>query len=241
VEICEKSQEYRVNHVGHHVGNISVDPAFEAGQFLILAGRRWKVIDVDHERKVLTVEPSPGGRIPFFSPDVGNDIHPRVRERMRALLERADLPVFLDMKAREMLLQARSSARNSGLLTDPFVQDGPDVIWFPWTGSRIQRTLFGLGKFFGGLKVAEEKSYSASSRIALVFEKTTVDRVTEIYRGFLTNCPEPVALAQGFPHRIREKYESFLSDELTAEIFARERIDLAGAIMKIREIEQQRR
>ena len=27
-------------------------------------------------------------------------------------------------------------------------------------------------------------------KVALVFEKTTVARVQEIYRGFLTNCPD---------------------------------------------------
>ena len=83
---------------------------------------------------------------------------------MKALLERTDLPVYLDMKAREMLLQARATARDSGLLRNPFLQDGPDAIWFTWTGSRIQRTLFGLGQFFGGLKVTDESKSHWSSR-----------------------------------------------------------------------------
>jgi len=139
------------------------------------------------------------------------------------------------MKAHEMLLQARSAARSSGLLIDPFLQDGPDVMWFPWTGSRIQRTLCGLGKFFGGLKVNEEKSYSTSSRIALVFKKVTVDRVQNVYRDFLTNCPDASLLAREFPNRVREKYEDYLSDDLTSELFARERIDVNGAIAKIRD------
>ena len=91
-----------------------------------------------------------------------------------------------------------------------------------------QRTLSGLGEFFGGLKVTDEKA-------ALVFEKTSIARVQETYRGFLTNCPDATSLARKYPHRIREKYEIYLSDDLTAELFARERIDLDGAIGKIRE------
>jgi hypothetical protein len=43
-------------------------------------------------------------------------------------------------------------------------------------------------------------------------------------------------LARKIPHRIREKYEIYLSDDLTAELFARERIDLKGAIAKVREL-----
>ena len=36
-------------------------------------------------------------------------------------------------------------------------------------------------------------------------------------------------LAKKFPLRVREKYEVYLSDELTTRLLARERIDLEGA------------
>jgi ATP-dependent helicase Lhr and Lhr-like helicase len=222
-------EEYRVSHAGHHVGNIAFLPEHEEGKFLILAGRRWQIFDIDHERKSITVRPSPGGRVPGFHGDRGVDIHPRVREMMKTLLTQPDLPGYLDMKAREMLLHARSTARDSGLLTNAFLQDGLDAIWFTWTGSRIQRTLSTLVGYFGGLTITDES-------IALVFEKTTVARVQEIYSGFLTDCPDAISLARKYPHRIREKYEIYLSDDLTAELFARERIDLKGAIAKVREL-----
>jgi len=222
-------EEYRVNHGGHHIGNIPLIPEFQVDGFLILAGLRWKILDIDHEGKVITVQPSPGGRVPKFSPDDGHDIHPRVREGMKALLERTDLPVFLDMKAREMLLQARATARHTGLLANPFLQDGPETIWFTWTGSRIQRTLSGLGQFFGGLEVG-------NCGIALVFKKAMVSQVQDVYRGFLEKCPGAKSLARQFESRVREKYETYLSDDLTAQLFAQERIDLVGATQKIREI-----
>ncbi len=136
-----------------------------------------------------------------------------------------------------MLAQARATACDSGLLSSDFIQDGPDVKWFPWTGTRIQRTLFGLAKFFGGMKVSEEMPISTSYRIALVFQKATVSQVRETMSAFLHKHPDAVALATRFDGRVREKYERFLSDELTAEIFARERIDLDGALAKIRELE----
>jgi ATP-dependent helicase Lhr and Lhr-like helicase len=215
-------EEYRVSHAGHHVGNISFAPEFEEDQFLILAGRRWRILDIDHDRRTIAVEPAPGGRVPGFRSATGRDIHPRVRQVMKALLEQDEMPQYLDMTAREMLLQARSTARDSGLLRVPFLQDGPDAVCFTWTGSRIQRTLWGLGTYRGGLKVTDEG-------IALVFEKATFARVQEIYRGVLADCPDAVSLARQFPSRVVEKYERYLSDELTAEVFARERLDLSGA------------
>ncbi len=221
--------QFRVNHAGHHVGNIDFVPEFEEEGFLILAGRRWRILVIDHDRKTIIVEPSPGGKVPSFRSTGGRDIHPCVRQVMKALLQRDELPAYLDMKAREMLLQARSTARDSGLLRDPFLQDGPDAIWFTWTGSRIQRTLSGLGNYSGGLKVVDEG-------VALVFEKATIAHVQEIYRGFLSNCPDAVSLARQFPHRVVEKYDSYLSDDLTALVFARERLDLDGAVEKIKEL-----
>ena len=52
---------------------------------------------------------------------------------------------------------------------------------------------------------------------------------------FSANCPDAVSLARRFDHRVREKYEIYLSDDLTAELFARERIDLGGAMERIQE------
>jgi ATP-dependent Lhr-like helicase len=219
-------EEYRVSHGAHHIGSVAVDPTLEPEGFLILAGRRWKILDIDHERKAISVAPSPGGRVPWFEADDGRDIHPRVREAMKRLVARADLPVFLDMTAREMLVQARLAARDSGLLGGPFLQDGPDAIWFTWTGSRIERTLFGMGQHLGQLKVTDKK-------IALVFTKTTVAHVQEIYRGFLGGCPDADSLARKFEARAYEKYDRYLSDDLTAHLFARERLDVAGAITKM--------
>ena len=144
---------------------------------------------------------------------------------MKSLLEAGEVPQFLDMRAREMFLQARATAAQSCLLQNPFIQDGPDTIWFTWTGTKIQRTLRGLGEYFGGLSVNDED-------VALVFEKAPVAHVQEIYRGFLAECPDAVALAMHFPHRLIEKYDRYLSDDLTALLFARERLDLSGALDK---------
>jgi ATP-dependent helicase Lhr and Lhr-like helicase len=222
-------EEYRVNHANHHIGNIAFDPGFEEERFLILAGRRWQIMDIDHDRKTIAVRPSPGGRVPGFHSAQARDIHPRVREVMKALLEPGEVPLYIDVKAREMLIQARATAADSGLLRNSFLQDGPDAIWFTWTGSRIQGTLWGLGTFFGGLKVIDEG-------VALVFEKVSAARVQEIYHAFLTDCPDGVSLASQYTHRLIEKYDRYLSDDLTAELFARERLDLSGALEKIRAI-----
>jgi ATP-dependent Lhr-like helicase len=216
-------EEYRVLHQARHVGNVTSTPDLASDGYLILAGRRWKILEVDPQRQEILVEPSPGGRVPTFSGSAGHDVHPRVREQMLSVLFRDDLPVYLDPAARQMLANARAAAREADLGRRSFLQDGSDTIWFTWTGSRIERTLAGLGGHVGGLDVHDEA-------IALRFAQVQEDEIRETYRRILKNPPDVLTLAANYPERAREKYERFLSDELQAQVFASHCLDLDGAV-----------
>jgi ATP-dependent Lhr-like helicase len=222
-------EEYRVTHQGRHIGNVTSTPDLAVDGYLILAGRRWKVLQVDHERREILVEPSPGGRAPIFKSAGFQDIHPRVREMMRSLLFQDEMPIYLDPPARKMLQSARAAACAADLGRQRFLQDGSRTVWFTWTGSRIQRTLAGLGQYVAGMDVHDEG-------VALTFEKTTEDMVRETYRRFLKDCPDAVTLASHYPERAREKYEPFLSDELQAQVFASHCLDLDGSMSVIQSL-----
>jgi ATP-dependent helicase Lhr and Lhr-like helicase len=215
-------EQYRVTHRGRHIGDVGLPPLLKENPFIILAGRRWKVLDIDDSRRSILVDPSPGGRRPLFQPSHSGEIHARVRGMMQALLFRDDVPMYLDTGARQMLAQARASAREAELDRCPFIQDGSDVTWFTWTGTRIQHTLSGLGTHLGGFRLEDRG-------IALSFEKATTDAVFGGFRRLLDAWPDPQTLASRFECRAREKYEPFLSGPLTTHVFARERLDLDGA------------
>ena len=223
------AEEYRVVHDGRHIGNVTSAPDLGADAYLILAGRRWKVLQVDQDRMEILVQPSPAGRTPSFSGMHFSDLHPKVREMMRSLLFRDDMPVYLDPTAKEMLASGRAAAREADLLHRSFLKDGADVIWFPWTGSRIQRTLAGLGRYFGGLDVVDEG-------ITLTFQKTTEVALRDAYRKILADCPSATKLASKFGSRAREKYEPFLSDELQSLVFAKHCLDVEGAVALIESV-----
>jgi ATP-dependent Lhr-like helicase len=216
-------EEYRVTHEGRHIGNLASAPDLAIDGYLILTGRRWKILDVDPGRKVILVEPSSGGRAPAFWGTGGHDIHPAVRERMRSLLLAEEMPIYLDPTAQAMLASARAAAREADLGHQCFVPDGPGTIWFTWAGSRIQRTLAGLGRYSDGMDVHDEG-------IALAFKKTKEDKIREKYRGFLKVCPDAEELASQFSERAQEKYEPFLSGELQSQVFASHCLDLEGAL-----------
>lgn len=222
-------EEYRVIHSGRHVGNVNSAPDLSVDAYIILAGRRWKILQVDQDRKEILVQPSPAGRTPSFSGMRFSDIHPKIRETMRSLLLRDDMPIYLNPKAKEMLTSARAAAREAELSQRSFLKDGPDTIWFPWTGSRIQRTLVGLGKLACGFRVQEEG-------IALKIEKMTEEAIREAYRKVLENCPSAMKVANELGGLAMEKYEPFLSEELQALVFAKDYLDLEGAVEQIRRL-----
>src|SRR5262249_7383305 len=139
------------------------------------------------------------------------------------------IPTYLDSGARAMLASARAAAQGSRLLEHSFVHEGPHLFWFTWTSSRIERTLAGLGRLAGQLSIRDEE-------IALVFEKTTEGQVREVYARVLQSPPNLESLAEHFTDRAQEKYEPFLCEALQARSFARDRLDLAGAIGLIRGI-----
>ncbi|MDX9975782.1 MAG: DEAD/DEAH box helicase [FCB group bacterium] len=219
-------EEYKVVCAGHNIGTVTMDPGMGADGFLILAGRRWRIVEVDNDRQEILVEPAKGGRLPYFSGAGGRDLHPRVREKMREVLGSELLPAYLNPKAKEMLQASRAVARELGLPAQVFVRDGVDTWWFTWTGSRINRTLAALGKHFAKLDVRDEG-------IALVFEKATEADIRRAYLEFAEHCPSAEDIAARIPVRVTEKYDAFLSDDLQCLLYARNCLDTSGAVSTI--------
>jgi ATP-dependent Lhr-like helicase len=215
-----------VLHRGHLIGTVSALPTTGADGFLILAGRRWKILEIDLEREEILVEPSRGGRLPLFGGSSGPDLHPHIHEKMREILFGTKMPVYLDQVAKEMLQEARNFARESDIQHHPFFRYGKEVIWFTWCGTRTNRTLLGLG-LYKDLDVSDEG-------IALTFENMSDVEIQECYGQFLLEQTDPVELASCFPVKAIEKYDSYLADELLSEAFAHNYLDLPGALRTIK-------
>lgn len=221
-------KELRVLHLGHLIGTVFALPTTGAEGFLILAGRRWKIIEINLDREEILVEPSRGGRLPSFAGSSGPDLHPRIHEKMREILSDTKMPAYLDQVAKEMLQEARNFARESEILHNPLFRNGEELIWFTWCGTRVNRTLLGLG-LYKDIKVSDEG-------IALTFEKISDTEIQKYYSQFLLEQPDPVELAHCFPVKAIEKYDGYLADELLSEAFARNYLDLPGAVEAIRRL-----
>ncbi|MDP2797130.1 MAG: DEAD/DEAH box helicase [Methanoregula sp.] len=211
-------KEFSVVHKGGKIGSIQSAPDLETREFLILAGRRWEILEIDFKRSEILVEPSKGGKVPRYSSGGGADIHTRIREKMREIVTSDYVPAYLDPPAQAMLREAQHAAREAGLAENPFVVDGAHTYWFTWTGSAKHRTLFTLGKEFAGLHVEDEE-------IALKFKGVSPSQILEKYKEMLASCPAPEEIAEKFKARTSEKYDQFVPENLQIVEYAKRYID----------------
>jgi ATP-dependent Lhr-like helicase len=106
--VFQTPEEYRLISDGRELGTLPVDNMVAPGMMLIFSGRRWLVQEVDDKAKVILVTPAKAGTPPIFGGDAGI-IHDVVIERMFDVMNRKDLPAYLDPIARELLEEARSN------------------------------------------------------------------------------------------------------------------------------------
>ncbi|WP_394842228.1 DEAD/DEAH box helicase [Pendulispora brunnea] len=216
-------EELRVVHGNDVLGTVPEPPA--PGEHLILAGRRWRVDEIDAEHRTIFVSPAKGGAPPRFSSGYGR-IHPRVHATMRELLASDRVPAYLDDMAKEILKSARETAvrlRQFEPSAQPF-ETGVRLYLF--RGTRVQRTL--------QLALAHA-GFGASDRDVGLEVSGNPSEVLRALRAF-AHEPDAEALAafadekQGLRKFGAEKFEWCLPPEHWRAVFAREQLDIPAAV-----------
>ena len=84
------------------------------------------------------------------------------------------------------------------------------------------------------LRCSRAINNAVTDGIALAIEKSTEENVKAAYRRFLEKSPDVESLAANDPNRAEEKYDRYLSETLLARNYARNRLDLEGALEIVR-------
>lgn len=223
----ETQGEFRLVHGSRTLGTIPVDSALRANVNILFAGKRWRVLDVNEERKVILVEPSAGARPPSFAGS-GGQVDKKVRERMREILERNDSPAFLSKTAQQLLDQARESYRRHGLGQRRSIANGRQTIIYPWSGDSEVLTL--------SLMLEHAGIESAPGEVDLVVDATPA-RSQEILRTIASTADHPVSELMSFVKKKRaNKYDWVLPSSLLDREFAARELDVDGALHLAREL-----
>lgn len=215
---------------GARVGMLPVGLVPPVGEYVVLAGRRWQVVEIDHPRKLVLVKPGTGRRPPIFRSGT-RDVDAAVHARMKALAITLDVPTYLDDTAAEILEAVRAQARLLGGFSPSLVDRGGSTDLFLWAGSRVARTLH-LALLHRGVTTTP---FDIGLEVGL-----PLPALRTALESFVSEPPEGIALARLADEALGarlidgEKYDEYLPVELWREAYARERLDAAGAAAAVR-------
>ena len=214
-------EEYKVvAEGGRAIGQVPGTNPFSPGQMLILAGRRWRVIEVNGQRRELTVRPAHGGVPPSF----GGDAQPPadgVVEEMRRFWEELTLPAFLDPTAKQLVAEARTTYDRLGLRHSFIARHEGQLLLFPWVGEKKQLALV-LALTHAHLEpvpLGIAIGLDAEHKVGL--EKT----LHALANG---QVPSAIELAGIVKNKAVEKFDPFLGDELLDQAWAHDRLDVSS-------------
>jgi ATP-dependent helicase Lhr and Lhr-like helicase len=133
------NEEYAVREQGREIGSIIMPPP--PGERFGLAGRTWEVLEIDTKRRLVFAK-RVGGRVKARWMGSGGNIHSRILQRMRLVLQEDVVYPYLQQHGQDRLEQARRLARNTGLAEQRTLPLGGDTVCvLPWMGTIAYRTL----------------------------------------------------------------------------------------------------
>jgi len=222
-------EEYRLIADGSELGTMPISSPLREDSYLIFGGRRWRVVEVDDERRVIVVIRAKGGKVPRFFGESG-ELHDEIRRRMREIYEGDSVPAFLDAKAKELLAQARAAFGSLGLNRHQIIDFEGGAAFFPWKGDRVTATL-ALGLRAGGLSVEAEGQ-------ALIVRDSPPEQLrSTLNEAFdASSDPDPVRLAATVKNLEVEKHHWLLDPDLLLRDCATGRLDIDGARRAVEEL-----
>jgi ATP-dependent helicase Lhr and Lhr-like helicase len=215
------TQEYRLMHAGKELGTLPLKMNHQVGSVVIFAGRRWRMAEIDHDKRRVELIPATVGDRPRTRGE-GSPVHDRVRAEMRAVLAGEDEPEWLEEKASEVLRAARQHYRDLDLNARTYVVEGSHINLFLWHGDAVQDALVAL-LISHGLK-------AENHGICIEIGRSSLPMLFAVLRAIAAEpCPQVDQILNRQAIGNPEKWDWVLPDRLFYASFASSRLDLAAA------------
>ncbi|WP_258178362.1 hypothetical protein [Burkholderia multivorans] len=222
--------EFRIVAGSRQLGSLPVSHPLTPGQAIIFGGRRWRVRDVDAEKKAVYVDPDKGGAPPTFD-GAGIMVHDVVRQAMYQVLASSEPVAFLDRGGARLLAEARQYFHAAELSTRALFQEGHDVIVATWSGDWVNDALVLL------LRSMDLDAWHQG--VAVGVRGATVDRVMSALAEIVKMNTENFEAAIGLIENIdNEKWDWALPEQTRRAAFAASKLDLDGAVKAAQRILQ---
>ncbi len=121
----EDERSIRVVAANREIGAINAIP--EVDSSIRLAGHTWRVVRVEAEQKIVYVQRAKGRATAMWSGG-GAEIHTRVLERMRQVLQEDIVYTYLHPRAEQRLAQARALAKHTGMAESSILRQSQNAL-----------------------------------------------------------------------------------------------------------------
>ena len=233
--VFKDSEDYTVRAGSDEIGTITTPPP--VGDRFALAGRVWEVEELDVARKLIYVKEVKGKMEISWPGDYG-EIHTRILERMKQVLEEDTVYPYLKKNARKRLDVARRVARNTGMLKKSIVHLG-GYTWclFPWLGTRSFRTLRKFIAKNGAKFRISGMEYEGCCYMTFKMERGDGrELISYLSKKASTEGIDKSALVAPSECPVFEKYDDFIPSELLRDAYMADRLRTDEAVKRLAEI-----
>jgi ATP-dependent Lhr-like helicase len=227
--VFKTPEEFRVISGVNTIGTLPVDSLVLVGQHIIFAGKRWRVKDVDADKKVIYVEFAKGGNPPKFGGG-GMSIHDVVRQEMYCMLKEGDYKIsigdqkvdFADTTAKELFHESIVFFNAAGLANKSLLQAGNTIYIFTWLGDKIVNTIVAL---------LIREGYEAGAYAGVIeVEKTSLEDVKATLQALAqAQLPNETMLAEFVLEKQVEKFDEYLPEEVLSIGYGTKTFNTNGA------------
>lgn len=224
--VFQENEEYTVRSDSEELGTIVSPPPI--GEKIAIAGHVWRVLDIDHKRHLVYCEMI-RGKVPAYFGECPGDLHTKVLQRMRGVLDEDRSYPYLMQNAAARLSLARETARYCGVTKKPLINLGGRM-WclVPWVGTY---TFYALERFLR-IKCGSRLGIRAFDSARPFYMQFTMQADEEtFYQVAAEEAAKPIdPMTLLFPKELPvfDKYDEYLPDELVKKGFACGVLDLDG-------------
>ena len=221
-----ESEEYTVRSESQELGTVVLPPP--VGEKLAIAGHVWEVLDVDHKRHLVYCRQVKGS-IPAYFGQCPGDLHTKILQRMRKVLQEDKQYPYLMKNAVARLAQARYTAEHSGAAGTPLINLGGNM-WslLPWVGTYAFLAMERFLKIKCGDRLGLKNFDSARPYYMQFTMKVSEAEFYRILREEIQKPIDPLELVYPKELPLFDKYDEYLPEELVRKGFALGVLDLEG-------------
>lgn len=214
--VFKTPEEYRLVAGSKTLGSLPVTTLLLPEQYIIFAGIRWQVKDIDMDKKVIyVVAVQGGGQPPKFDGGGDMSIHDRVRQEMYDILTKGDYRIsvgdkkvdFADKTARELFTESIETFDRCQLRHRPIIDQDGNTYIFTWRGDKVVHTL-------AALLMQHDFSTEVYAGVICVHKVNSVQVIRFLRDLASSNMPSATELAENVPNKMVEKFDEYLPEDL---------------------------